>query len=267
MGFDVSHERREESVMTKPRVLISHPHIPLRAASSLNHKSHRNYKDQYTALPPLTKEQKHLKILLLEPLFPSEVIWGSLNADRGFIPPIGVISIYTFLKHRGYNVEFIDTQFGDYTEKSLFKLLQEKKYDVIGISVFTSSADYSFSTAAMVRKALPQVIIIFGNVHASSQPELTLHQCQEVDFIVKHEGEFTLDELLRSLSGDIDKPLKEIVGLAFRENGKIVETANRPFISDLEILPLGIYSDLDLTRYVPHPTHYVVLPNYPVTTQ
>ena len=61
--------------------------------------------------------------------------------------------------------------------------------------------------------------------------------------------------------------VKQIKGIAWMENNVFKENPNRPFIEDLDVLPLGLYSDLELHRYVPHPTQYVVLPNYPLVTQ
>jgi hypothetical protein len=41
-----------------------------------------------------------------------------------------LVGIYAFLKSRGFSIEFIDTQFGDYNQDSLGRLLREKQFDV-----------------------------------------------------------------------------------------------------------------------------------------
>jgi radical SAM superfamily enzyme YgiQ (UPF0313 family) len=255
--------------MTKPVLsvggLTSHPAIRIRVENDKSYNKSEAYADRLAHLPPLSDAARQLKILLLEPLYPASATWGSVKVEQGFLPPIGLISIYSFLKYRGYRVDFLDTQFGNHTEESLAAFLREGQYGVVGIPTFTSTADYCFNTARLVRAALPRAKVVFGNIHASSQPELTLLQCREVDFVVKHEGEFTFDELLRAIADE--ESAAGIAGLAWIENGVFTETPNRPFISDLDVLPHGFYSDLDLTRYVPHPTQYVVLPNYPVVTQ
>ncbi len=245
--------------------LTSHPYIRIRTANDKAYNKIENYRDLLAALPPLGEATRRLKILLLEPLYPPSATWGSVKEEQGYLPPLGLIAIYTFLKARGYNVDFFDTQFLDHTETSLAEYLREHGYDVVGIPTFTSTADYCFATARLVRNVLPRTVIVFGNIHASSQPELTLRQCPEVDFIVKHEGEFTFDALLTALADG--RPVDDIPGIVRRDGEGAVETANRPFIADLDSLPLGFYGDLDLNRYVPHPTQYVVLPNYPLVTQ
>jgi anaerobic magnesium-protoporphyrin IX monomethyl ester cyclase len=246
--------------------LVSHPEIEIRLATRWQFSSTKKYEQDFAALPILSNSAKRLKILLLEPFYPSAATWGSAKVEQGFIPPIGLISVYSFLKYRGYNVEFLDTQFDDYNDNTLKQRLSESSYDVVGIPVFTSTADFAFSTAKLVRDILPNSKIIFGNIHASSQPELTIAQCPEVDFIVKHEGEFTLDELLRSIA-DNDVSFENIRGIAYKKDGKFHENENRPFISDLNILPPNFYCDIDLSRYIPHPTQYAALPNYPIITQ
>ena len=247
--------------------LLSHPAIKIRLANDKSYNESMSYATSLENLPALNDAARSLKILLLEPLYPAEVAWGSAKVEQGYLPPIGLVSIYAFLKFRGYSVDFIDTQFGEYAAESLRALLREKRYDVVGIPTFTSTADYCFDTARLVRGVLPQAVIVFGNIHASSQPELTFRQCPEIDYIVKHEGEFTLDELLRRLADHDIAGIKGIPGIAWMDDDKYHENPNRPFIADLDVLPRGFYSDLVLDRYVPHPTQYVVLPNYPVVTQ
>jgi len=116
----------------------------------------------------LSDKAKSLRILLLEPLYPSSAAWGSVKTEQGFLPPMGTISIYSFLKFRGYNVDLIDTQFGDYNETKLAKVLAKNQYDVVGMPVFTPTADFCFETAKLIRGVLPAAKIVFGNVHASS---------------------------------------------------------------------------------------------------
>jgi radical SAM superfamily enzyme YgiQ (UPF0313 family) len=259
-------DRMDSSEKTGAGGLTSHPAIRIRVANDKSYNKSENYGTQLASLPPLSPAARQLRILLLEPLYPPAAAWGSAKIEQGYLPPIGLIGIYSFLKSRGYRVDFLDTQFGDDDEASLSAVLREKQYEVIGIPTFTSTADYCFSTARLVRSALPDAKIVFGNIHASSQPELTLLQCPQVDYVVKHEGEFTFDALLRAFADGT--PVNDIGGLAWMDPvAGFVETPNRPFIADLDVLPTGFYADLDLTRYVPHPTQYVVLPNYPVVTQ
>lgn len=214
----------------------------------------------------ITEEARKLKILLLEPLCPVKAAWGSVKSLQGHLPPVGVISVYSWLKHRGYNVDFLDTQFGDFTPETLRARMREGRYNVVGMSVYTPTADYAFNTAKLVKEALPSCKVVMGNIHVTVLPELSMRQCPEIDFIVRGEGEYVMDRLLSELAsgrGDWSK----IEGLVYRDADRVVVNPPAQFIGELDELPLGFYGDLDLKRYVPHMTQYVVLPNYSVMTQ
>ncbi len=219
-----------------------------------------------TAKMPLTDKAKRLKVLLLEPLVPIQAAWGVLRSLRGFIPPMGILSVYGWLKHRGYNVDFLDTQFGDYTADSLKTFLRQKGYDVVGMSVYTPTADYAFQTARWVKEALPACKVIMGNIHVSMLPELSMRQCPELDFIVRDEGEYATDEFLSELAEGKGE-WSRINGLVYRDAARIRINPPRPFIENLDDLPVGFYADIDLRRYVPHETQYMALPSYPIMTQ
>jgi radical SAM superfamily enzyme YgiQ (UPF0313 family) len=75
-----------------------------------------------------------------------------------------------------------------------------------------------------------------------------------------------MDEFLTALA-DGEHDWSSIRGLVYRDGHRVVVNPQRPFIRDLDDLPLGYYADLDLLRYVPHPTQYVALPNFPLLTQ
>jgi radical SAM superfamily enzyme YgiQ (UPF0313 family) len=179
---------------------------------------------------------------------------------------MGMISVYSWLKHRGFNVDLVDTQFGDYTADTLKAHLRHKAYDVVALPVYTPTADYAFQTGKLVKEALPNCTLVMGNIHVTTLPELSMEQCPELDFIIRHEAEYTMDEFLTALA-DENHDWSKVAGLVYRDSDRVIVNPQRPFIGDLDSLPLGFYADLGLKRYVPHPTQYLVLPNYPFSTQ
>src|SRR5258708_6308326 len=102
---------------------------------------------EVVSFPPLSPQARQLRILLLEPLFPAAAAWGSAKTEQGYLPPIGTISVYAWLKDRGYQVDLVDTQFGDFTPEDLQRALVKENYDVVAMAVFTPTADYVFDTA------------------------------------------------------------------------------------------------------------------------
>ena len=68
--------------------------------------------------------------------------------------------------------------------------------------------------------------------------------------VIAGEGEATLVDALDAVTGRVAVPLREIAGLVFRdERGALVRTAHRPFIRDLDTLPLPAWDLVDVERY------------------
>lgn len=207
-----------------------------------------------------------MKVLLLEPFVPEEAKWGSFKTAKGFILPMGMIAIYSYLKSKGVNVKFIDTQFAEYSKDDIRKLiLEDNELKIIGIPVFTNSAYYSFNTTKFCKQVRPDLTIVLGGVHVTVLPERTLQECPWADYIVIGEGEITFYELVSRLAGG--KTPTDIAGIGYRANREIKINSPRPYIQNLDELPLTCYEDIDLSRYVPHPTQYKILPNFPFLTQ
>jgi anaerobic magnesium-protoporphyrin IX monomethyl ester cyclase len=143
-----------------------------------------------------------------------------------------------------------ENPWGDLEEK-----IRREKPDVVGISVICTAFIYDGMNAAHLIKAVnPQSIIIMGGEHPSLMAEETLRDCPAVDYICVGEGEVTLTEFLRALEKKDD--LSEVLGLAYLNgDGEFVYTGDRPFIEDLDALPMPAYHLANME----HP--YVNLPS------
>jgi radical SAM superfamily enzyme YgiQ (UPF0313 family) len=207
------------------------------------------------------------RILLLEPYYPPSATWGSAKVEQGYLPPLGTISIYRWLKDKGYDVTFVDTQFSDYTAETLQDMMRAGAFDLVGLPLFTPTANHVFSTARLIRSALPDAIVVYGGVHATSLSAESLEESAEADFVIRREGELTIVELIEALKTHASD-FSKIAGLTWRKDATTVNlNPDRTLAPDLDQLPLGMFGDLDLSRYVPHPTQYIRLPNYPFVSQ
>ncbi|KKS00040.1 MAG: Methyltransferase [Candidatus Magasanikbacteria bacterium GW2011_GWC2_41_17] len=207
-----------------------------------------------------------MKILLLQPLVPRHILWGKFEKGEGFVPPIGLLCLAAFLRDKGYDVLIKDAQVERLTEEDLVHYLRNGAFDVVGISTFTNSIAFSYYTAKIVKLALPGCQLVFGGVHATILPEQTLNDCPEADYIILGEGEFRMEKLLKYLEGKMID-LKEIDGVAYRRDGKNEVQPALGVIKDIDSLPLPAYDLVEMRKYVPHPSQYKTLPNYPLIIQ
>jgi len=109
-----------------------------------------------------------------------------------------------------------------------------KKFDLVGISTDTTRHRQALQLA---RKAKANgCTVVMGGPHPGYVDEEIL-STKRVDFIVRGEGEVTFSELVAALekkNGQFDS----IHGISFFSNGELVRTPPRPFIEDLDSLPL-----------------------------
>ena len=72
------------------------------------------------------------------------------------------------------------------------------------------------------------------------------------DYAIRHEGEETLRETMQMLESGSDPAA--VKGLVFRRNGQVVLNPPRPYIEDLDSLPMPAYDLIpDIGVYRPPP--------------
>jgi radical SAM superfamily enzyme YgiQ (UPF0313 family) len=92
-------------------------------------------------------------------------------------------------------------------------------------------------------------IVVLGGPEPANYPREYLEAGAHV--IVEGEGEATLEEVLLALRGRGSDALEQVPGLWFRDSGgRIVRTAPRPLIADLDSLPWPDRERVDLRRYL-----------------
>jgi radical SAM superfamily enzyme YgiQ (UPF0313 family) len=104
----------------------------------------------------------------------------------------------------------------------------------------------AFELIRLARRTAPKCIIVVGGQHATAFPSHLLLKTP-ADFVVLGEGELAFGELLAALS--CDKDYDSIAGISFRKEDKIVVNPQRPFIRDLDELPLPLHEQFDYRHY------------------
>lgn len=102
--------------------------------------------------------------------------------------------------------------------------------------------------AKLVKEVSKETTVIMGGAHPTVLPVETL-QDPNVDIVVRGEGELTAFEVTESIAGRLQ--LKDIAGISFKENGKIIQTPERVPIEDLDSLPLPARHLLPVEKYRP----------------
>jgi anaerobic magnesium-protoporphyrin IX monomethyl ester cyclase len=166
-------------------------------------------------------------------------------------PPIGLAIIAAVLEKEGYQISMLDANALGIQPKDIVPLVTDA--DVVGLTAMTPTISAAISIAHHLKEADPDLTIILGGAHATLLPDETLTTAPEIDVIVRGEGEETIIGLLQAL--EYNQPLNSVSGISYRADGKIISTADRTDVIDMDLLPYPAYHLLPWQNYKPHPPH------------
>lgn len=129
---------------------------------------------------------------------------------------------------------------------SLLDILSElyaEKPAVLGVACYIWNINMTLELVRLIKKVLPNIIIILGGPEVSYDPEPIMNQYPEVDYIVQGEGEETLGHLLSCIKKRI-KP-QETPNLVWRQGEEVIITAGSGIVADLNTIPFP-YQDNDI---------------------
>jgi hopanoid biosynthesis associated radical SAM protein HpnJ len=101
---------------------------------------------------------------------------------------------------------------------------------ILYVSAPTFRSDIAVAEA--LKKANPKLMIGLVGAHVATLPESSLEASEMVDFIARHEFDYTILEIAEG------KPFDEIDGITWRKDGKIVNNKDRAQIHDMDSLPM-----------------------------
>ncbi len=151
-------------------------------------------------------------------------------------PPLGVLYCAGTLLNGGIEVSILDQAAKGYSSRQVLNWVKKEDPDILGFSVLITSYKDALNLARQAKETNPNLIITFGNYHATFNAERILKKYPFVDVIVRGEGERSTLELANCLRRK--KSLKETVGLTFRDNGRVVSTPDAPLMGNIDSLPI-----------------------------
>jgi len=181
-------------------------------------------------------------------------------------PPLGLAYIAAVLEEKGYEVAILDAlslgiqnveQVGELVRVGLSaldikKYVEDFKPDVVGIgAAYSALAADSHKMARLVKQVNPEILTVFGGAHASALPALVL-QDKNVDVVVVGEGEITFLELVQAR--EKGNGIFEIPGTVVRKIDRVVANSQRPYIENLDSLPLPARHLLPMEVYTQRPS-------------
>lgn len=180
-------------------------------------------------------KERELKVLFVYPWYPYDSV-------TTFEEPLGILYLASSLLKAGHKVDVADLTFNPNLDG-----LEDKACwaDVVGISAPTPLFGTVSSTLGRIKDINPGIYGIIGGPHATAHPADALRP--GFDVAVIGEGEVTLVELLDAL--ERKESLHTVSGIAYRQGEELRLTSARPFIQNLDDIPLPSRQFIDYSRY------------------
>jgi anaerobic magnesium-protoporphyrin IX monomethyl ester cyclase len=173
------------------------------------------------------------KILLITPPYHAGVV-----ESAGVWLNVAFVYLAGSLRQAGHQPVIYDAMSAWHTYDDIRKRIAAEKPDVVGTTAFTAEIVDALKVLRLAKEVDPRITTILGNVHPTyCYDEILTAPDNPVDYIVMGEGEQTVVELMNCLSSGGDPGTVRAV--AFARDSKVTVTPPRPFIHDLDSLPMA----------------------------
>jgi len=168
------------------------------------------------------------------------------NNPKGFYYlPFGTMYISAYMKEKGFEVHTLNTN--HYSPGKLEATLAETKFDAVlsgGLQVDLKCVKKVMDS---VKQHDPSILTIAGGPMVTSHAELVIDHLG-IDYGILGEGEEVTFNLLNAIQNGED--VSGILGIAYKNDGKYIETPEAPRIADLDSLPLPDYEGFEYDYYL-----------------
>ncbi|MFH1998878.1 MAG: radical SAM protein [Planctomycetota bacterium] len=168
-------------------------------------------------------------------------------ASKDHLPSLGLAYIGAVLEGEGYEVSILDCMVMDHSTEEAAERIAERNPDAVGLTTTSHSRFWCIDLAKEIKRR-SRPFLFTGGPHFGLTAVDALTNVLELDAIVKGEGEETAKDLLKACFSKSD--MGTVRGIFFRDHdGCIIETPDRPPVSDLNALPDPGWHLFDLNKY------------------
>ena len=196
------------------------------------------------------------KILLINPPV-------SIYVNKTAFIPLPLLVLGTCLKkirEEGFDIsyEVLDLDLmlkqGFFSDDSSFyrqagDLILEKKPDILLFTVHGLNHMVVLKLSERIKKERPSCVIVVGGVGPTLMAREALKQCENIDVIVKGEGEPVLKHLIPAALNH--RNFSDVPSVVYRKDGHVIENPRR-YLGKDEPIPSPDYSLVRIEDYITH---------------
>jgi len=184
-----------------------------------------------------------MKVMFIEPPKDMWFVMGEYLP-----PPYGIIQLAAYVEKevKDAEIEILDCNAEHVDWSGMEKRIEASSPDIVASSSLATCNTYVVArTLETAKKVDPNVLTVTGGQHFTATAQESLKEYPIIDVIVRGEGERTLAELATKAKERSN--LQKIMGISFRQEGRIIHNPPRPLIENLEELPYPGYHLVERT--------------------
>ena len=159
------------------------------------------------------------------------------------LPPVDMMSLSAIAKKRGYETKFHDYSLKNETVHDFIRDLRNYQPDFLVINIASTTLEKDLSILSAARDLLEDTVVIVKGAIFNFNSYSIMQKNPEIDIALRGEIEEAFDEIIQY------KNFKEIKGITYQINNKIISTADRELKSDIDYLPILDRSLIDNSVY------------------
>lgn len=168
-----------------------------------------------------------------------------------YVMPMGILCVSAYVKRadvaKVFTLNLNHVEGGEY--EALAACIRSNGIDVMGVGGLSGEYRDVARMTEFARSIKPDITVVVGGGIVTADPSVAMQALPEADYGIVGEGEVTMTELLEALTcGETD--MSAVAGLVFRQGGKLMSTAQRPEIKDLDALPFPDYEGFCYKDYL-----------------
>lgn len=164
--------------------------------------------------------------------------------SSGLRMPLDLAYMAAMLEKEGFECVIRDCPAENKTWQDFKRELENNNFNMLIISVTTPTLYADLAACDIAKGANPGILTIAKGAHFAAEDREAMERFKNLDIVIRGEYELAIQELGQN------KPLEEILGITHRSNGTIKRNADRPFLENMDILPLPARHLLDNRLYI-----------------
>lgn len=165
--------------------------------------------------------------------------------------PLGLGYIASALLDAGHKVKVYSKDVYHYPNSHLTEYLDAHHFDVVGVSTVAGYWQYKelLNISQSINNSKNKPFYIIGGHGPAAEPDFYLRKTG-ADCVVVGEGEETIKEVLYYLKeGPITSCWKNILGISFLLDDKLIQTPRRPLIENLDSISFPAWDLFEINHY------------------